>query len=88
MQIEFTERASHDQGPGLTAGPCIVFHAPGVAGDTKSEPPKQHENDNDDQDGADETDTPVTEAVTVAAELAAEAAEQDDDKDDNEDGSE
>jgi hypothetical protein len=56
--------------------------------DTKSEPPKQHENDNDDQDGADDTDAAVAEAVTVPAELAAETAEQEDDEDDNEDGSE
>jgi hypothetical protein len=56
--------------------------------DTKSEPPKQHENDNDDQDGADDTDAAVAEAVTVPAELAAEAAEQEDDEDDNEDDSE
>jgi hypothetical protein len=54
----------------------------------KLEPPQQHENDNDDQDGADDTDAAVTEAVTVPAELAAEAAEQEDDEDDNEDGSE
>jgi hypothetical protein len=48
----------------------------------RSNPPKQHENDHDDQDGADDTDTAVTVAVAIAAETAAETAEQEDDKND------
>src|SRR5581483_5552744 len=51
-------------------------------------PPEQHEDKNDDQDGAEDTDATVTEAVPVAAEPTTEAAEQKDDEDDNEDGPE
>ena len=40
----------------------------------RSDPPKHHKNDNDDQDGAEDTDATVTEAITVAAEAATEAA--------------
>jgi hypothetical protein len=54
----------------------------------RSDPPKQHRNDNDDQGSAEDTDATVTEAVTVAAESATEATEQEIDEDDNEDGSE
>src|SRR5450631_654090 len=50
----------------------------------RSDPAEQHENDNDDQDGADKTDAAVTVAVAVAAETAAETAEQEDDEDDDE----
>jgi hypothetical protein len=55
---------------------------------TSSDPPKQHQNDNDDQDGADHTDATVTVAVTVATKSATEATEQENDEDYNEDGSE
>ena len=54
----------------------------------RSDPPEQNKNDNDDQDGAEDTDATVTEAITVAAESATEATEQENDEDDNEDGSE
>jgi hypothetical protein len=54
----------------------------------RSDPPEQNKNDNDDQDGAKDTDATVTEAVTVAAESATEATEQENDEDDNEDSSE
>jgi hypothetical protein len=49
--------------------------------------PKDHKNDNDDQDGAKDTDATVTEAITVPAETAAEATEQENNEDDDEDSS-
>src|SRR5664279_2544686 len=49
----------------------------------RSDPAKQHENDNDDQDGADKTDAAVTVAVAIATETAAEAAQQEDDEEDD-----
>jgi hypothetical protein len=53
-------------------------------GPVRSEPPKQHENDNNDQDEADNADATVTVAVTVAAEAATEATKQKDDEQDDE----
>jgi hypothetical protein len=50
-------------------------------------PPDQHENDYDDQDGADKPDATVAITVTVAAEAAAEAAEQKYDEEDDKDKS-
>jgi len=49
-----------------------------------SEPPKQHKNDNNNQDGADNADTAVSIAVSITAEPPAEAAEQENDKNDDE----
>jgi len=49
-----------------------------------SKAPKQHKNDNDDQDRADDPHTTVSVAVTVAAEPAAEATKQKNNEDDNE----
>jgi len=54
----------------------------------RSEPPKQHKNHNDDQDGSEDTDAAVPITVTVAAKAATEATEQENDEDDDEDGSE
>jgi hypothetical protein len=45
-----------------------------------SEPLKQHENDNDDQNGADQPDAAVD--IAIAAEAAAKAAEQKNDEND------
>jgi len=47
--------------------------------------PEQHKGDDDDQDGADDTDTAVAVAETVAAKTAAQAAEQKHNEDDNDD---
>ena len=43
--------------------------------------PEQHQDDNDDQNRADQTNAPMTVTVSVAAEAPAESAEQEDDKD-------
>src|SRR4029078_4138023 len=53
----------------------------------RAEPPKQHQNEDDDQNGADEPDAAVTETVAVAAEATAEATKQENDEDDNQDES-
>jgi hypothetical protein len=50
------------------------------------DPPEQHENEKNDKDRADNTDTPMAEAVSVASEAATEAPEQQDDEKNNEDG--
>ena len=50
-----------------------------------SDLPEQHKSDDDDQDGADNTDTAVAVAETVAAKTAAQAAEQKHNEDDNDD---
>jgi hypothetical protein len=42
-----------------------------------------HENDNRDQDGAENANAAVTEAVSIAAESAAKAADQENDENDN-----
>ena len=52
-----------------------------------SEPPGQHQDDNDNQHDAEDTDAAVTVAITVAAETAAESAEQGDDENDDKDES-
>jgi len=48
-----------------------------------SESPKQHKNDNDDQDGAYDADAEVTETVDVPTEAATEATKQEDNEDDD-----
>ena len=53
-----------------------------------SDPPEQHKNDNDDQDGAEDADAAVTEAIAVAAEATTEATEQRNDENDEENGPE
>jgi hypothetical protein len=44
------------------------------------DPAEQHQNDNDDQNRADETNASMTETVSIATEAAAETAEQKDDQ--------
>ena len=48
-----------------------------------SDPSEQHQNDDDDQNGADKADAAVTVAITVAAETATETSEQKNDKEDD-----
>jgi len=50
-------------------------------------PPGEHENENDDQDGADDTDAAMPIAVAIAAEAATESTEQQNDQEDNKDSS-
>jgi hypothetical protein len=45
------------------------------------DPPEQHQNENDDQNRADETNAAMTVTVSIAAEAPAESAQQEDDKD-------
>src|ERR1700692_1337949 len=54
-------------------------------GEFGSNPPEQHKNDHDDQDGADDADAAVSVAVAVAAEAATEAAKQENDEQNDED---
>jgi len=42
----------------------------------RSEPTYQHQNDNDDQDGAKHTDAAVTKTIAIAAEASTKTAEQ------------
>jgi len=51
------------------------------------DPPKQHQDHNDNQNGADDADAAVAIAVAVAAEAAAKSPDQEDDKDNDEDES-
>jgi hypothetical protein len=48
--------------------------------------PEQHKNEENNQDSAYNTDTPMAEAVSVASEAATEATEQQDHEKNNEDG--
>jgi hypothetical protein len=63
----------------------VAWHA-GVTEFT-SNPPQQHKNDNDNQDGADDSDAAMSVAITIAAEAAAESTKQKDDQDDDKDES-
>jgi hypothetical protein len=47
--------------------------------------PEQHKSDDDDQDGADDTDTAVGRSLNLAPKTAAQAAEQKNNEDDNDD---
>src|ERR1700704_4730815 len=74
---------AHPQG----SPPCAVAKtAPRSAGALQAS--EQHQNDNDDQDGADDADAAVSIAVAIAAETATEPTEQEDDQDDSQDESE
>jgi hypothetical protein len=72
---------SNNSASGFAGSRKARFSAAVVSSDLS----KQHKSDNDDQDGADDTDTPVFVAVTVAAEAATEAAEQKNNENDNDD---
>src|SRR6185437_13303608 len=52
-----------------------------------SDPPDQHQNENDDQNRADDTNAAMTVTVSIAAEAPAESAQQENDENDNEDES-
>jgi hypothetical protein len=84
-------RRLHDAGRNVVAEPArhhiatkIRTFADSSAG---SDPPKQYQNDDDDQNRTNEPDATVTKTVAVAAEAATEATKQENDEDDNEDES-
>jgi hypothetical protein len=62
---------------------AIYFVAPAAG----SDPAQQHQNYNDDKNGADQADAAMAITVAIAAKAAAEAAEQKDDEDDDKDES-
>jgi hypothetical protein len=64
----------------LTLLRAAAFDVPPIG----SKPPRRKQYDNDDQDGAANTDNAVTEAVAITAETAAEATKQKDDEEDDE----
>ena len=64
-------------------GACLVS----FLGQARSNTPKQHENQKNNQDNTDETNPAMSVAVTVTAEAATETAKQKNDEDDDEDES-
>lgn len=54
----------------------------------RSDPAKQHQDDNDDQDSAKNTGPGMSEAIAIAAKASAEPAKQKNDKNDDQDRTE